>query len=45
LQSTESDVGRFCRALGIQDVDSMPSTKYAQADRLLSQKESANAKS
>jgi hypothetical protein len=43
LEATESDVARFCRALGITDVDAMPATKYAQADRLLSQKESANA--
>lgn len=43
LQATESDVARFCRALGITDVDAMPSTKYAQADRLLTQKEAANA--
>lgn len=44
LAATESDVGRFCRALGITDVDAMPSTKYAQADRLLAQKEAASAK-
>ena len=41
LASTEGDVARFCAALGIADVDSMPASKYSAADRMLSKKEAA----
>lgn len=41
LQATESDVKAYCRALGITDVDHMPTSKYAAADRMLSKKEAA----
>lgn len=39
LQATESDVKKFCAAIGIADVDSMPASKYAQADKVLKRKE------
>lgn len=44
LQHTGSDVAKFCKALGIANVDAMPAAKYAQADRMLTQKEAAAAK-
>lgn len=39
LADTESDVKRFCAALKIADIDSMPAGKYSQADTMLKQKE------
>jgi len=43
LQATGSDVAKFCQALGVTDVDSMPATKYSAADRMLAKKEAASA--
>lgn len=45
LQDTGSDVKRFCAAMGIADVDSMPASKYSQADSILKRKEFASADS
>ena len=40
LEATGSNVQKFCHVLSIPNIDSMPSNKYAQADRMLTQKES-----
>ena len=45
LEATGSDVAKFCAALAVPDVDSMPASKYAAADRMLSKKEAASADS
>lgn len=39
LEKTNSNVAKFCAAIGIADVDSMPSSKFAQADKVLKRKE------
>lgn len=44
LEYTGSNVERFCHALGIPNVDAMPASKYAAADKMLTQKESKAAK-
>ncbi len=41
LKKTGSDAAKFCAALGIADVSSMPSAKYSQADATLKRKEFA----
>lgn len=41
LQATGSNVKKFCEALQIQNVDSMPAAKLAQAKALLQKKRSA----
>jgi len=43
LQATSSNVAKFCVALGISDVDSMPASKYAKADKKLTMKETQSA--
>ena len=45
LQETGSDVAKFCQALAISDVDSMPAAKLSSADAALSRKEKKNADS
>jgi hypothetical protein len=39
LEYTGSNVQKFCHLLGIPNVDAMPASKYAQADKVLTQKE------
>ncbi len=39
LEFTGSNVQKFCHLLGIPNVDAMPASKYAQADKVLTQKE------
>lgn len=39
LEDTSSDAKKFCAAMGIADVDSMPASKYSQADKILKRKE------
>jgi len=43
LDSTGSDISKFCRVLGISSIEAMPSTRFAQADKMLTQKEASNA--
>jgi len=40
LEYTGSNVQKFCQLLSIPNVDAMPASKYAQADKALTQKES-----
>ena len=40
LEYTASNVQKFCHALSIPNVDAMPASKYAEADKMLTQKES-----
>jgi len=44
LADTESDAAKFCQALAISSVDAMPTSKYAQADKMLSRKEADREK-
>lgn len=44
LEYTGSNVQKFCHALAIPNVDAMPSSKYAQADKMLTQKETTLSK-
>ena len=44
LEETGSDVNRFLKLLGIQNIDSMPASLYAKADHALAVKESKNEK-
>lgn len=39
LEATGSDVAKFCKSLAIDNVDSMPASKYSSADKMLAQKE------
>lgn len=39
LQSTNSNVKAFCKMLGVEDIDSLPASKFSQADKELSRKE------
>ena len=39
LEAAAGDTKRFCAALSIPNVDAMPASKYAQADKMLTQKE------
>lgn len=43
LEHSQGDTSKFCHALGIPNVDSMPASKYAQADKMLTQKEAKKA--
>lgn len=40
LEYTASNMQKFCHALSIPNVDAMPASKYAEADKMLTQKES-----
>lgn len=39
LEATGSNVQKFCHVLSVPNIDAMPASKYAQADRMLTQKE------
>lgn len=39
LEATSSNVEIFCKVMAIPNVDAMPASKYAQADKMLTQKE------
>jgi len=43
LEHTKSNVQAFCHALNIPNVDAMPASKYAHADRMLTHKETTLA--
>ena len=43
LEATSSNVQKFCSVLAVPNIDAMPSSKYAQADRMLTKKEAVKA--